>query len=100
MITTTSIGSTAELTDQEHAQAARLEAVWREPAGFWGWFKAVHHTTIGKRYVVTAFLFFLLGGLLAGVMRLQLAFPEAHILSNDKNNQFFTMHGRTMMLLY
>jgi len=37
---------------------------------------------------------------LAGVMRLQLAFPEAHFLSNDKYNQFFTMHGSTMMFLF
>ncbi|WP_109488617.1 cytochrome c oxidase subunit I [Occallatibacter savannae] len=100
MITTTAIESTAELTEQERAQAARLEAVWREPTGFWGWFKAVHHTTIGKRYAVTAFGFFLLAGLLAGGMRLQLAFPEAHILSNDLYNQFFTMHGSTMMFLF
>ena len=52
------------------------------------------------RYVVTAFGFFLIAGLLAGVMRLQLAFPEAHFLSNDKYNQFFTMHGSTMMFLF
>jgi len=100
MITTTATESTAELTEQEQAQAARLEAVWREPAGFWGWFKAVHHTTIGRRYAVTAFVFFLLAGLLAGAMRLQLAFPEAHILSNDQYNQAFTMHGSTMMFLF
>ena len=100
MITTTAIESTAELTDQERLQAARLESVWREPRGFWGWFKAVHHTTIGKRYAVTAFVFFGLAGLLAGGMRLQLAFPEAHILSNDLYNQFFTMHGSTMMFLF
>jgi hypothetical protein len=75
MITTTAIESSAELTEQERAQSLRLEVVWREPAGFWGWFKAVHHTTIGKRYAVTAFGFFLLAGLLAGGMRLQLAFP-------------------------
>jgi cytochrome c oxidase subunit 1 len=49
---------------------------------------------------MTAFGFFLIAGLLAGVMRLQLAFPEAHILSNDKYNQFFTMHGSTMMFLF
>ena len=89
-----------EMTEAERKQAAQLERVWREPSGFIGWFKAVHHTTIGKRYAVTAFAFFLLAGLLAGVMRLQLAFPEAHILSNDKYNQFFTMHGSTMMFLF
>ena len=89
-----------ELTAAEREQAAQLERVWREPTGFIGWLKAVHHLTIGKRYIVTAFCFFLLGGILAGVMRLQLAFPEAHFLSNDKYNQFFTMHGSTMMFLF
>ena len=37
---------------------------------------------------------------MAGVMRLQLAFPENHFLSKDKYNQFFTMHGSTMMFLF
>jgi len=99
MITTT-LGTNAELTEAERQQAAQLERVWSEPSGFIGWFKAVHHTTIGKRYAITAFIFFLLAGLLAGVMRLQLAFPEAHFLSNDQYNQFFTMHGSTMMFLF
>ena len=89
-----------ELTEEERKQAAQLEYVWREPTGFVGWFKAVHHTTIGIRYVVTAFCFFLIAGLLAGAMRLQLAFPESHFLSADKYNQFFTMHGSTMMFLF
>jgi cytochrome c oxidase subunit 1 len=75
---------TEELTEAERKQAAQLEYIWREPNGFLGWFKAVHHTTIGVRYVVTAFCFFLIAGLLAGAMRLQLAFPESHFLSADK----------------
>jgi cytochrome c oxidase subunit 1 len=81
-------------------RAARLERVWAEPSGFLGWFKAVHHTTIGKRYMITAFGFFLAAGLLAGAMRLQLAFPEAHIMSPDLYNQVFTMHGTVMMFLF
>src|SRR4030088_1516818 len=96
----TTLASEPELTEAERKDAAQLEYVWREPAGFLGWFKAVHHTTIGMRYVVTAFSFFLIAGLLAGVMRLQLAFPEAHFLSNDKYNQLFTVHGSTMMFLF
>jgi cytochrome c oxidase subunit 1 len=88
------------MTEAERRKAAQLERIWREPPGFIGWFKAVHHTTIGKRYAITAFIFFLIAGLLAGMMRLQLAFPEAHILSNDQYNQFFTMHGTTMMFLF
>jgi cytochrome c oxidase subunit I len=91
-----------ELASAEPAQlrAERLERVWAEPKGFLGWFKAVHHTTIGKRYLVTAFCFFLAAGLLAGVMRLQLAFPEAHIIGPDLYNQIFTVHGSTMMYLF
>ncbi|HEX6497154.1 MAG TPA: cbb3-type cytochrome c oxidase subunit I, partial [Acidobacteriaceae bacterium] len=99
-MTLTALAPQIELTESERAQAAQLEQVWREPRGFVGWFKAVHHTTIGKRYILTAFAFFLLAGILAGVMRLQLAFPEAHILSNDKYNQYFTLHGSCMMFLF
>ncbi len=99
-MSSTMLGPHAQLTEAERAQATQLEKIWREPSGFFGWFKAVHHTTIGKRYAITAFGFFLIAGLLAGVMRLQLAFPEAHVLSNDKYNQFFTMHGSTMMFLF
>ena len=88
------------LTPEELAQHERLDRIWREPAGFLGWFKAVHHTTIGKRYIATAFVFFLLAGLMAGVMRLQLAFPENHVLGPDLYDQFFTMHGSTMMFLF
>jgi cytochrome c oxidase subunit I+III len=94
------VATQSGLTEAERKKAAQLERVWSEPPGFIGWFKAVHHTTIGKRYAITAFVFFLIAGLLAGMMRLQLAFPEAHILSNDKYNQIFTMHGSTMMFLF
>lgn len=88
------------LTPDEVLQDQRLDRIWREPSGFIGWFKAVHHTTIGLRYIATAFAFFLGGGILAGVMRLQLAFPDAHIISNDKYNQYFTLHGSCMMFLF
>ncbi|MBV8631325.1 MAG: cbb3-type cytochrome c oxidase subunit I, partial [Silvibacterium sp.] len=97
---TTITGSHAELTAEERRQALQLERIWGEPRGFIGWFKAVHHTTIGRRYAITAFIFFGLAGVLAGVMRLQLAFPEAHFLSTDKYNQFLTMKGSTMMFLF
>jgi cytochrome c oxidase subunit I+III len=78
----------------------RLLRTWREPSGFWGWFSHVHHTSIGKRFMVTAFIFFALGGILAIVMRLQLAHPNGHVLGPDKYNQFFTMHGSNMMFLF
>jgi len=97
---TTNLTTEAQLTEEERQRARQLELVWKEPTGFLGWFKVVHHTSIGLRYASTAFAFFLLAGLLAGAMRLQLAFPEAQFLPNDKYNQFFTMHGTTMMFLF
>ena len=50
--------------------------------------------------MVTAFVFFLLGGVLAALMRWQLTFPENHFLGPDQYNQFFTMHGSTMIFLF
>ena len=88
------------LNASEDSRRALLAHTWAEPRGFAGWFRAVHHTTIGKRYIVTAFAFFLLGGILALVMRLQLARPEGHVVSPDLYNQLFTMHGTNMMFLF
>jgi cytochrome c oxidase subunit 1 len=88
----TAVGASAEL--------AQLERVWREPPGFWGWLTSVDHKSIAKRYVVTAFVFFLLGGLEAAVMRLQLARPQNHLVDADQYNQLFTTHGSTMMFLF
>ena len=92
---------------QSHARAEwdqarhnRLEATWKGRPGFWGWFTWAHHKEIGIRYFVTALCFLLLGGTLALVMRLQLARPENHVLGPDMYNQFFTMHGTTMMFLF
>src|SRR5690242_21007311 len=60
----------------------------------------VNHKRIGKRFMVTAFVFLLLGGVLAVLMRIQLSRPENSFLGPDKYNQIFTMHGSTMMFLF
>jgi cytochrome c oxidase subunit I len=79
---------------------ANLERIWKDPAGFWGWFTHVNHRSIGKRYMITAFGFFLAGGVLAALMRIQLSRPENHFLGPDLYNQIFTTHGSTMMFLF
>jgi cytochrome c oxidase subunit 1 len=79
---------------------AELEQTWREPSGLWSWLTNTDHKTIGKRYIVTAFVFFLLGGLEAALMRWQLVRPENNFLGPDLYNQVFTMHGSTMMFLF
>jgi cytochrome c oxidase subunit 1 len=82
------------------AQKAALERTWRDPPGLVGWFSAINHKTIGKRFIVTAFAFFVAGGLLAALMRIQLATPENRLIGPDLYNQLFTMHGTTMMFLF
>jgi len=82
------------------AELAALERSWHEPRGLWGWLITVDHKRIGKRYIITAMSFFLLAGLEALAMRVQLARPQNGFLGPDKYNQFFTMHGTTMMFLF
>ena len=82
------------------ALEATLAETWRTPPGLWGSLATVDHKIIGKRYIFTAFVFLALGGVLAILMRLQLAQPEARLLSPDRYNQIFTMHGANMMFLF
>jgi cytochrome c oxidase subunit I len=79
---------------------AWLSRIWDGPRGWWGVLSTVDHKVIGRRYIVTAFVFLALGGVLALVMRLQLASPEARLVSADRYNQLFTMHGSNMMFLF
>jgi cytochrome c oxidase subunit I+III len=78
----------------------RLTQAWSQPPGFVGWMMAVNHRAVGVRYIVTAFVFFLLAGVLALIMRVQLAQPELEIVSPEAFNQLFTMHGLAMMFLF
>jgi cytochrome c oxidase subunit 1 len=77
-----------------------IARVWAEPSGLLGWLERVDHKTIAIRYIVTAMAFFVLAGIEAAVMRLQLAWPENTIIGPDLYNQIFTVHGSTMMFLF
>ncbi|MCZ4091330.1 cytochrome c oxidase subunit I [Sinorhizobium psoraleae] len=77
-----------------------LSQTWSASPGFWGALATVDHKVIARRYIVTAFVFLILGGLLAIAMRIQLAWPEARFLDPDRYNQIFTTHGSTMMFLF
>ena len=77
-------------TDLDEIQlAAALERTWRDPPGLYGWLATTDHKRIGKRFIVTAFVFFVLGGLAAAAMRLQLARPESDLIGPDLYNQLF-----------
>ena len=86
--------------DQSLRDRAALARTWADPPGLIGWLSSVDHKSIGRRFLVTAFVFFALGGVLAAIMRLQLARPDSHVVGPDLYNQIFTMHGTTMMFLF
>jgi cytochrome c oxidase subunit 1 len=69
------------------------------PKGIWSWITTVDHKRIGVLYLFTALAFFLVGGVEALLIRIQLAQPENSFVSADTYNQLFTMHGTTMIFL-
>ncbi|HVL06845.1 MAG TPA: cytochrome c oxidase subunit I [Acidimicrobiales bacterium] len=81
-------------------QTADLDRAWATPPGFIGWLSNVNHKAIGFRFIVTAFIFLLIGGLQAALIRTQLIGPEQGFLGPDAYNQAFTLHGTTMMFLF
>ncbi|RYY94159.1 MAG: cytochrome ubiquinol oxidase subunit I, partial [Comamonadaceae bacterium] len=76
-----------------------LERAWESPKG-WRLLSAVNNTNIGVFYIATAMLFFVLAGVLALVMRAQLALPDNTLVDAKTYNQLFTMHGTVMMFLF
>jgi cytochrome c oxidase subunit I+III len=93
------MSSTAESTDRA-ARIQAFERVWSEPRGLIGALRTINNIPIAHRYMVTAFVFFLAGGVEALLMRLQLGTPENTLLDPETYNQLFTMHGTTMMFLF
>ncbi|HZR22813.1 MAG TPA: cytochrome c oxidase subunit I [Vicinamibacterales bacterium] len=89
-----------ELPPVVEDDAAMLERTWGDEPGIVGWITTTDHKRIGIRYLVTAFIFFLAGGVLAALMRYQLSRPENTFLSPDLYNQIFTTHGSNMMFLF
>ena len=83
----------------QRAQEARLRKTWELPKG-WRYWSAVNNTDVGVWYTATAFLFFLFGGVLALLIRVQLAVPDNAFLSAETYNQVFTVHGSVMMFLF
>jgi cytochrome c oxidase subunit I+III len=84
----------------DEAELTALAVTWAPRSGFWGWLTSVDHKSIAKRYIATAFIFFILAGLNAGLMRLQLSRPGNGFIGPDRYNQIFTVHGTAMMFLF
>ncbi|MBD2425892.1 cytochrome c oxidase subunit I [Phormidium sp. FACHB-1136] len=72
-----------------------------EPENWWRFFTfSTDHKVIGIQYIVTAFVFFLIGGFLAMVMRGELITPEADLVDRTVYNALFTMHGTLMLFMW
>jgi cytochrome c oxidase subunit I+III len=109
-----SSGNASSVTESQPANGPRLfdgpspapqvrEALadtWRDRPGFFGALCAINHKTIARRFMLTTFGFFLLGGMLALAMRTQLARPDSRLIGPGLYNELFTMHGTTMMFLF
>jgi cytochrome c oxidase subunit I len=74
--------------------------VRREPKGWTSWITTTDHKRIGILYIVTTFGFFILGGVEALMIRLQLGVPENTLVTPQVYNQLFTLHGTTMIFLF
>ena len=99
-MTVSDIERTPEILPASAAPGRRLEEIWKTEPGLAGWFSTVDHKEIGKRYIVTALIFLVLGGIEALVMRVQLARPNQQLLTPEQYNQLFSTHGMTMIFLY
>jgi cytochrome c oxidase subunit I len=93
-------GDSGQASPNPELLAERLRPIWETESGARGWFSTVDHKVIGIRYLVTAFAFLVIGGIEALAMRVQLAQPDARVLTPEQYNQLFSMHGVTMIFLY
>jgi cytochrome c oxidase subunit I+III len=81
------------------AQEERLCRTWDSPKGIFA-LSDVNNSVVGLWYTATAFAFFLVGGILALLMRVQLAVPDNQVVPQHTYDQLFTMHGSIMMFLF
>lgn len=92
--------SASESSSQTSLEQQRFTETWTSPSGWPGWLSVVNNRPLGIRFMLTALAFFLIGGLLALLMRIQLAVSENTFMGPELYNRLFTMHGSTMMYLF
>ena len=87
---------TVAIPPQTSSSSPRLQ-----PTGWLRYFSfSVDHKVIGLQYLVCGFLFYLIGGALAGAIRTELASPVSDFMARDVYNQVLTLHGTVMIFLW
>jgi cytochrome c oxidase subunit I len=88
--------------DQPAAQRelARERRTERKGSILAGWLSSTDHKIIGHLYLITSFIFFLIAGIMALVIRVQLLGPNNTVVSDQVYNELFTMHGTIMLLMF
>jgi cytochrome c oxidase subunit I+III len=81
-------------------QLEQFTRTWQSRPGWGRWFAEVNNQPLGKRFMLTAVAFFIAGGVMAMLMRVQLTVSHNDFLGPQVYNQLFTMHGATMMYLF
>jgi cytochrome c oxidase subunit I len=98
-MTTAAPATTAAPTQAGNPEVI-LRGIKERPTGWTSWLTTTDHKKIGILYLVTTFVFFLLGGVEALLMRLQLSGADATLLEPKTYNALVTMHGSTMVFLF
>jgi cytochrome c oxidase subunit I len=80
--------------------AERLDDIWSERPGLYTFLHTIDHKKLGVKYIVTATVFFVLGGIEALILRVQLTQAGERLVDPETFNQLFSMHGVTMMFLF
>ena len=92
------------MTEKKRMTALRLHKalypIWRNDPGWKGVLTTVNNNTIGNMFILGATGMFLAGGILAMLIRAQLASPRSAFMGPEIYNQIFTMHGTIMMFLF
>jgi cytochrome c oxidase subunit 1 len=91
--------STQSFEDQYPGTAQSEPSYLSDPPGLKSWLLSLDHKRIGIMYLVNILVWFLLGGLAALVVRLELFQPGADMMGGDTYNKFFTIHGAIMIFL-
>ena len=89
--------TTAAFEARTDRAAARRESIGRQAVKI---MTTTDHKVIGNLYLVTSFAFFILGGLMALLIRAELAQPGTSFVDDETYNQLFTMHGIIMVFFF